>query len=1142
MCWNVQGLKQKLFNNDFIEYCKSFDIFSLSEIHNCNKNDVSKVFDNYEVYLSHREHFKGGGVGVLVKKHLTNYLIKTIKGLHECITLRFKKSLFNTEKDVILCFPYIAHEFSTVFQNSVQKGIGLLEGFAAKVNEEEGDILWVIGGDCNARTGTISDCILYDNIDTYLPSLDGVDNFYSDLALPGRQSRDPHFTNNYGRQLTQMCLDNGLCMLNGRTKGDETGNITCIANKGKTIVDYLIISKDLYCNVMHFFVTPRPESDHFPIYAEFVIDQTTHTAEAMSDEPDMTLTPIIKTNWNEADKYTYRETLEYLSVHEIDDLKNRLQHSVDEGLELVYNIIKRASNSSSKTRRTHCTHMTAHAPSQPLWWDNECDSLKRQKYKYLRLFHKTNRNDDLDLFLKSRNTFKQVCKQKKADYTEQKLLSLTSYFDHNKSALFWKNLKAMIGTYQVPQPQNISTQKWFDYFKDLYNPNINDSDEAFNYDTEDTLIELAGDFNSHITAEEVRQAIKKLKKGKAAGSDGLGAEFYSNCGAYFIECLVNLFDHIFESGDYPEEWAKALIYPLYKKGSKSDVNNYRGISLLNVIAKLYSSVLHNRLSKVSEEYQLIPASQAGFRKGYSTIDNIFCLQSLIQKYLSKKRGRFYVLFVDFSKAFDSVDRDRLWYILEAHGISGKLLKGLKSMYSTVKCAVRVDKSNATDLFECTSGVKQGCILSPLLFTLFISELDEHMRVSGMKGTELLTNDERAFSLMYADDLCLLSDNVIDMQRKIDQLESFCTKWKMNVNLSKTKMMVFRNGGILKQSEKWRYQGKPVEVTTYYSYLGLIFSSRLIWSKCLRNLIARTNALTSKMRKICNRYQNVKTNLLFNIFDVKLKPILMYGAEIWGVERHDIIEQSQIRYCKMVLNVGKTTTNCTVLKDCGRYHLFVDYHYKAIKFWTRLLSLDNSRYAKKTYLQLFAHDQNGRSNWVSAIRKLICSLGFGLVWMNQSSGDIGCWLNEIKDRLKGWSTQELNSQIRKFNPLLLDYHPDPFAAPYLSILKSYEKRRIFSMLRSKSLRLKNNLYRLKLSSDNLCNECMEVEDEYHFIFECMLYNNFRKEIIAPIIVKDRKSVHTLYILLNSSNECFLNAIVSFVKAILKIRNDLMSISN
>ena len=104
-----------------------------------------------------------------------------------------------------------------------------------------------------------------------------------------------------------------------------------------------------------------------------------------------------------------------------------------------------------------------------------------------------------------------------------------------------------------------------------------------------------------------------------------------------------------------------------------------------------------------------------------------------------------------------------------------------------------------------------------------------------------------------------------------------------------------------------------------------------------------------------------------------------------------------------------------------------------------------------------------------------------MWIHQSVGDNNELLNEIKDRLKCWSTQELNSQIEKFDPLYLDYHPDPFAAPYLSILNSYEKRRIFSMLRSKSLRLKNNLYRLNLSNDNLCKEYMVVEDEYRMIF-------------------------------------------------------------
>ena len=150
-----------------------------------------------------------------------------------------------------------------------------------------------------------------------------------------------------------------------------------------------------------------------------------------------------------------------------------------------------------------------------------------------------------------------------------------------------------------------------------------------------------------------------------------------------------MFNRIFETGTYPSEWTKSLIYPLHKKGDPSDVNNYRGISLLNILSKVFSSIINCRLTTWAHNSSNIPEEQAGFRKGYSTIDNIFTLQSIVQKYLSKKQGRFYVLFVDFSKAFDCIDRAKLFYILYQKGLRGNLLKIIQCMYKQVLAAIRI---------------------------------------------------------------------------------------------------------------------------------------------------------------------------------------------------------------------------------------------------------------------------------------------------------------------------------------------------------------------------------------------------------------------------------------------------------------------
>ena len=170
-----------------------------------------------------------------------------------------------------------------------------------------------------------------------------------------------------------------------------------------------------------------------------------------------------------------------------------------------------------------------------------------------------------------------------------------------------------------------------------------------------------------------------LKCGKASGPDGIPPEMWKHGGDILLPYLCVLFNGIFTSGEFPLAWSRSVIFPLHKKGNKNDANNYRGISLMDIIGKLFTFILNCRLKKFVDLYDKIPECQAGFRSGYCTADNVFTLQALIQKYLSKSKGRFYCLFVDFHKAFDSINRDLLWYVLAKHSINGKMLTIMRDM-------------------------------------------------------------------------------------------------------------------------------------------------------------------------------------------------------------------------------------------------------------------------------------------------------------------------------------------------------------------------------------------------------------------------------------------------------------------------------
>ena len=165
------------------------------------------------------------------------------------------------------------------------------------------------------------------------------------------------------------------------------------------------------------------------------------------------------------------------------------------------------------------------------------------------------------------------------------------------------------------------------------------------------------------------------------------------------------------------------ICPKHKSGNLSNPENFRGISLINSVSKIFTNILTIRLQKWAENNDVIYESQAGFRRHYSTIVNIFSLQALIQKYLCRTRRIFYCLIGDFRRAFDSVPHNKIWDSLQRKGLNenSKFLRIFQSMYSQLKSCLKIDDS-LTKFFECSIGTRQGCVSSPIIFSLFINDL------------------------------------------------------------------------------------------------------------------------------------------------------------------------------------------------------------------------------------------------------------------------------------------------------------------------------------------------------------------------------------------------------------------------------------
>ena len=306
-----------------------------------------------------------------------------------------------------------------------------------------------------------------------------------------------------------------------------------------------------------------------------------------------------------------------------------------------------------------------------VWFDQDCFIHRMQCRAKLRRYRQTRCAEDRENYVKSRCAYRKLLTEKKQSF-RKKAQSLADSIDDPKQ--FWKEVKACIGFGGKQNVENkIMKDQWLEHFMTVFNSGNNDRES-----------------DCPISEEEVTESIRKLKQGKTSGLDNVLAEMLKSAGALLTPFLTECFNEIFKSGSYPDTWTRAVIVPIHKKGDTGAADNYRGISLLSLLGKCYTTILNKRSYEWLEDNNKIAETQAGFRKGYSTTDHVFTLYAITQKYLSRPGGKLYVAFIDLRKAFDSVRRDTLLNMLCSAGISNTFINAMKAIYGKVLSCMRVN--------------------------------------------------------------------------------------------------------------------------------------------------------------------------------------------------------------------------------------------------------------------------------------------------------------------------------------------------------------------------------------------------------------------------------------------------------------------
>lgn len=370
---------------------------------------------------------------------------------------------------------------------------------------------------------------------------------------------------------------------------------------------------------------------------------------------------------------------------------------------------------------------------------------------------------------------------------------------------------------------------------------------------------------------EVVSAIKRLKNGKAPGADNISSELLRVDANSAAELLHPVIADLWNQESIPSSMTEGLIIKLPKKGDLSLCSNYRGITLLNTINKVLSIILHDRLAGVLEP--LLRKEQAGFRPHRSCVEHINTLRIIVEQSVEFK-APLYLLFVDFKQAFDSVDRDMMWKILQSYGIPLKLLNIVMGLYTEARCQV-VHRGKLGEWFTVRSGVRQGCVLSPFLFLLV---LDWVMRkVNNTKCGISWTMSERLEDLDFADDICLMSQTANDMEQKLRQLVKYGEQVGLKVNVAKTKLMRIN----VSRPCSFEVGGEPIQEVDSFCYLGSYLTKDGGASTDVDSRIQKARQAFGSLNKVWNSSQLTR-NLKLRIFRTNVLSVLLYGCETWKV--------------------------------------------------------------------------------------------------------------------------------------------------------------------------------------------------------------------------------------------------------------------
>ena len=535
------------------------------------------------------------------------------------------------------------------------------------------------------------------------------------------------------------------------------------------------------------------------------------------------------------------------------------------------------------------------------WWTTDLTRLKNQSIEIQTLWIQEGRPRHGQTYqerLRVRAKYKQAIRHAKAGPKQAAWNRLHSAMADQDSETFWKQWKSIYGKKKngvAPTVDGFSTKEGIaEAFKNNFKKNsmpnnaskVQELNSAFEtkYDTFSSNHSTTCNCKDFVfSVEDILDAVFSMKTGKCSDDDDLHAEHFMNAPLILYIKLASLFNYMLRHAFVPKAFQFGTILPLIKdkNGNASDISNYRGITISPIASKVFEHALKGKFSN----HFSTSSHQYGFKSKSSTVHALFSLKETINYYI-EHGSRVYCSFLDASKAFDRVVHSGLFIKLIERNVPKCLLDILMAWYKNLLCRVRWD-GYLTDWFEITAGVRQGGVLSPDLYSIYVDSLISILQSSGI-GCYIL--EKFAASFFYADDMCIIAPSLKGLQKLLDICGSYCEQWDICLNAKKTKNMFF--GKKLVLNHRLLLNGNPIEWVREWKYLGVVLKSGTVFGCTVTDRVKSFYRALNSILRVEGRSDDM---VLLKLLETHCIPILSYGIEIIHIADRDERRSLRVAY-------------------------------------------------------------------------------------------------------------------------------------------------------------------------------------------------------------------------------------------------------